>query len=132
MTLAWHFDDEATAATDAVLDQVAEAGAVVPTVWRLEVANGMQMAVRRNRIDSGYRDAVLAELGRMPIVVDHETDAYAWTTTLRIADRFGLTIYDAAYLELADRRAVPLATLDQPLRAAAINLGLQVLGRADK
>ena len=61
LTMAWYFDDESTPATDALLDRVASAGAVVPGLWRLEVANAFQMAVRRQRIDAVYRDAWLAE-----------------------------------------------------------------------
>ena len=64
----------------------------------------------------------------MPIVVDHETDTYAWTTTLHLADRFQLTLYDAAYLELAQRSTLPLATLDDALRSGANALGISVLG----
>ena len=59
ITLAWFFADERTAAADAVLTQVAESGALAPSLWRLEVANALQMAVRRNRIDSSFRDATL-------------------------------------------------------------------------
>lgn len=59
ITLAWFFADERTAAADAVLTHVAESGAVAPSLWRLEVANALQMAVRRNRIDSSFRDATL-------------------------------------------------------------------------
>jgi len=64
----------------------------------------------------------------MPIVVDPDTDAYAWTTTLRLAERFALTVYDSTYLELAQRRSLPVATLDTALRAAATTLGITVLG----
>ena len=59
ITLAWFFADQRTAAADAVLTRVAESGAVAPSLWRLEVANALQMAVRRNRIDSSFRDATL-------------------------------------------------------------------------
>ena len=128
LTLTWYFDDESTPVTDAMLDRVAGAGAVVPTVWRLEVANALQMAIRRKRIDAAYRDAALAALVLLPITLDADTDTYAWTTTLRLAERFALTVYDAAYLELAQRRSLPLATLDVPLRAAAGALGLSLLG----
>jgi predicted nucleic acid-binding protein len=128
LTLTWYFDDESTPVTDALLDQVAGAGAVVPTVWRLEVANALQMAIRRKRIDAAYRDAALAALVLLPITLDADTDTYAWTTTLRLAERFALTVYDAAYLELAQRRSLPLATLDVPLRVAAGALGLSLLG----
>jgi predicted nucleic acid-binding protein len=74
------------------------------------------------------RDAILVNLTALPIVVDPETDDRAWTDTVRVADRFRLTPYDAAYLELAVRRDLPLASLDRALRAAARTLGLTVLG----
>lgn len=129
VTLSWYFDDEATPATDALFDKVSEDGAVAPSLWRLEVANGLQMAVRRKRIDTAYRNASLKDLTAMPIAIDAETDAHAWTSTVQLADRFRLTIYDAAYLELAQRRALPLASIDRDLRAAARTLGVALLGR---
>lgn len=128
LTLTWYFDDETTPTTDAVLDRVAEVGAVVPVLWRLEVANAFQSALRRKRITALYRDESLIALGQLPITVDSDTDTYAWTTTLHLAERFGLTIYDATYLELAQRRSLPLATLDKELceAAAALNILLSV------
>jgi predicted nucleic acid-binding protein len=128
VTLAWCFDDEMTTATEAVLDHVSEAGAVAPGLWRLEVANALQAALRRKRISADFRDGSLATLARLPIAIDADADTYAWTTTLRLADRFGLTVYDATYLELAQRRSLPLATLDKPLREAAAILDVALLG----
>jgi predicted nucleic acid-binding protein len=130
LTMTWYFDDESTATTDELLDRVSEIGAMVPGLWHLEVANAFQMAVRRQRIDAAYRDASLADLALMPITVDSDTNSYAWSTTLRLAERFSLTIYDAAYLELAQRRSLPLATLDKELRAAAPVINIALLGTA--
>lgn len=130
MALSWYFEDECSPAADALLDRVAQDGAVVPSLWRLEIANGLQIALRRGRINRAFRDRTLAELGRMAITIDPDTDSYAWTNTLQLADRFQLTVYDAAYLELAQRRSLPLATLDKPLRAAAGTLGI-MLSNAD-
>ena len=127
-TLAWIYADETTAAIRTLFDQVADAGAVVPNLWRLEVANSLTVAVRRGRIDAELRRGALADLALLDIVADLHTDSHAWGETLTLADRFRLTLYDAAYLELAQRRALPLATLDQPLRAAATALGLSLLG----
>lgn len=128
LALSWYFEDERTPASDALLDRVANAGAVVPALWRLEVANGLQIAVRRNRVAPGFRDKALAELALLSITVDPDTDVYAWTTSLHLADRFQLTVYDAAYLELAQRRTLPLATLDKALGAGARALGILLLG----
>jgi predicted nucleic acid-binding protein len=128
LTLSWFFADERTPAADAVLDRVVEQGAIVPAVWKLEIANGLAVAIRRKRIDVAFRDSAISQLGAMPITADQETDTHAWTRTLEIADRCKLTPYDAAYLELAQRRKIPLATLDQALQAAAKRMGVAVIG----
>lgn len=129
ITLAWFFEDERSAAADAVLLQVAESGAVAPSLWRLEVANALQMAVPSKRIDATFRDASLADLRALEVEIDSETDRQAWTTTLELAARFRLTLYDAAYLELSQRLRLPLASLDRELRAAGKSLGVPLLGR---
>ena len=128
ITLAWFFEDERSALADAALQQVTESGAVVPSLWRLEVANALQMAVRRQRIDVRFRDASIADLRSLPIAIDPETDRHAWGTALILAERCQLTLYDAAYLELAQRVGFPLASLDQQLRAAATAIGVTLLG----
>jgi predicted nucleic acid-binding protein len=123
LTLAWYFVDEQTAGSRAVLDQVVEGGAVVPPVWRFEVANALQMAFRRKRIDAGFRDSALAHLDTLAIWTDIESESHAWSATMKLADRHALTVYDASYLELAQRRRIPLATLDSALiRASKIDL----------
>jgi predicted nucleic acid-binding protein len=128
LTLSWFFKDERTPGADAVLTEVAEKGAVAPALWRLEVANALQMAIRRKRIDTGFRDRALAQLSRLSVAADPDTDVYAWTVTLQLAGRFQLTLYDAAYLELAVRRRLPIATLDRDLRDAGAALGIVLLG----
>jgi predicted nucleic acid-binding protein len=127
LTLAWYFEDEAAPATEGVLDLVSESSAVVPALWRFEVGNALQMSIRRKRIDAAYRDAVLTELAALPIAIDLETDTHAWTRTLRLTELFGLTLYDAAYLELAQRRGIPLASLDQEMCAAAAAINATIL-----
>jgi predicted nucleic acid-binding protein len=127
LMLSWYFEDERTPAGEAVLDRVAVDGAFVPSLCH-EVANGFLKAIRRRRIVAAYRDASLAELRHLPITVDRSGDDMTWTATLALADRFRLSIYDAAYLELAERRALPLATGDRALGAAAQTLELTVLG----
>jgi predicted nucleic acid-binding protein len=128
ITLTWFFDDETTRATEAILDRVSEAGATVPMLWRLEVANAFQSAIRRKRVTARYRDQSLAALAQMSITIDDDTNTYAWTTTLRLSERFSLSIYDSTYLELAQRRGLPLATLDDDLRKAGRALGIVLLG----
>jgi predicted nucleic acid-binding protein len=127
--LAWVYPGETTAAIGEVFKLVAERGAWVPALWRLEVANVLEMGVRRGRHDAAFRDATLADLALLPIRVDSETDRQAWSAALRLAERHKLTVYDAAYLELAQRRGLPLATLDAELRDAAIAEGVILLGK---
>src|ERR1019366_5964276 len=129
-TLAWIYDDETTDAIRTIFDQVADAGAVVPALWRLEVANRLTGAVRRKRIDAEFRRAGPADLALLDITTDQHTDSHAWAETLHLADRHRLTLYDAAYLELAQRRKLPLAPLDQELPAAAHGVGTPLLGEA--
>ncbi|MGE0007613.1 MAG: type II toxin-antitoxin system VapC family toxin [Parvibaculaceae bacterium] len=127
LTLTWYFPDEANAATDALLRQVSQTGAVVPLHWHAEVANALQTAVRRKRIDPAYRDTALSELTHFDIVSDPDTNTHIWDATVKLADLYGLTIYDAAYLELSQRRRLPLATLDAALVSAAKAAGVAVL-----
>ena len=127
-TLAWIYSDEVTEGIRQLFDTIADTGAFVPALWRLEVANSLTIAVRRGRVDAEFRRAALDDLALLDITTDNQTDTHAWAETLQLADRFRLTLYDAAYLELAHRRGVPLATLDQDLSAAASALGLRVLG----
>lgn len=128
IALAWFFEDERTSAADDVLQRVVESGAVAPALWRLEVANGLQSAFRRKRIDAAFRDASITDLGALMVVTDPETNHQAWAGTLRLATRHGLTLYDAAYLEVALRLQLPLASLDRELRAAADSRGVELLG----
>jgi predicted nucleic acid-binding protein len=127
-TLAWIYGDETTEAIRRVFDAIADNGALVPALWRLEVANSLTIAVRKRRIGPDFRRAALADLALLDITTDQQTDSYAWTDTVNLADHFNLTVYDAAYLELARRRMLPLATLDQELQTAATAIGVTVLG----
>ena len=129
-TLAWVYSEETTEAISDVLARLTDRGAWVPALWRLEVANVLQMNVRRGRHDAAFRDAALTDLAMLPISIDPETDQQAWGATVRLAARHRLTVYDAAYLELAQRRGLPLATLDKELRDAATAEGVILLGKS--
>jgi predicted nucleic acid-binding protein len=124
VSLAWVFQDEATEAIDHIFEAAAISGALVPGNWRLEVANGLRMAVRRRRIDMIYVVKALDRLATLPIEIDPETNLHAWKSTLELADRYDLTPYDAAYIELAQRSRLPLATLDRKLARAAADAGV--------
>ena len=92
------------------------------------VAHQLLRHLGRGRIDAAFRTNVLADLAELSILTDPETNLFAWTDTLIFADRFRLTVYDACYLELAQRRGLPLASLDREMRAAGSALGIELLG----
>ena len=125
MTIAWLFDDERTEAAHAVMRQVVAEGAIVPSLWRLEVANVLRNAERRGRCNEAYVDRSLARLARLTIERDEETETdnlYAWGATRTLARKEDPSLYDAAYLELALRRHLTLASCDKALLTAAARL----------
>ena len=124
VALAWLLQDEANERTDALADRLEQEDAHVPSIWSLEVGNALMMALRRKRISDGDFDRCISALSSLPIVVDPPA---ALEGVLSIAQRFGLTSYDAAYLELAQRRGFALATLDGKLRQACRALKVSVL-----
>jgi predicted nucleic acid-binding protein len=127
VALSWCFEDERTPQTTALLDRVTRTGAVAPLLWPLEALNALLMAERRRRFDAAKRRVFADFLRELPIAIDSETAVQAWDAIAGLAERFGLTSYDAAYLELAQRRGLPLATLDRDLQAAAKQIGVEVL-----
>ncbi len=126
VAIAWVLPGERTAWTDTMLDEIARAGAIVPGLWKLETANVLLMAERRRRITQVQRHRALSALGMLPIEIDDETATHAWGRTLESASAHHLTLYDAAYLELAIRSSLPLVTLDQALLRAAASVGVPV------
>ena len=128
VTLAWIYANEITDAVRGLFERVKNDGAWIPMLWRWEVANALQMNVRRGRHGADFRDAALSNLAWFPIHMDAEAEPEAWLGALHLAGRHRLTVYDAAYLEIACRRQLPLATLDRALRAAAENEGVGLLG----
>jgi predicted nucleic acid-binding protein len=128
VALAWVYAGESRPAVEQVLERVSQAGAWVPAFWRLEVAQRLETGLRLGRHDAAFRDATLADLALLPIHVDPDTDAHAWEATLKLASRYRLTLNAAAYLELAQRRGLPLATLDAEMRRAAASEGIKLLG----
>lgn len=129
VALAWMLPDEANA-TEArrLIDAVVEEGAVAPAHWRLEVGNGLLMAERRGRVRDGTADALLGRLAALPIALDPETAVRAWDAAPPLVRRHGLSLYDAAYLELAIRKGLALATFDAALRRAATAERVPVAG----
>ena len=129
MAMAWCFADESTPETALIQDRMASEAAVVPGHWFLEVANVLAMAEKRKRILPDDAQQFLQLLSLLDIQVDDEAARRAFDHILPLARRHSLTSYDAAYLDLAIRRQLPLASLDDDLRQAAVRLGLAVLGK---
>jgi predicted nucleic acid-binding protein len=130
IALAWCFEDEATAATRRLVERLATEAASVPAIWPLEVANALTIAERRRRISRADSTEFIARLENLVILVDEETAARALIGVLDIARQQRLTAYDAAYLELAMRLGVPLASKDAQLCDAAERVGVMVLRAA--
>ena len=128
VALAWCFADEASPATDALLDRLADEDAIAPALWPLEVANALAMAERRGRLSWAGLTRSLELLRQLAVEIDGETHERAFHDLLNLARSERLTVYDAAYLELALRHGVPLASKDVKLRKVAAGLGLALLG----
>lgn len=125
---AWVLEDEATPQTATVLAQLqAGARAIVPPLWRWEMANLLLVGAQRGRIDATDVDAALVFLDSLPIALDTDAPSRAWPDALTLARDHALSVYDASYLELALRRRSPLATLDRPLARAAAAVGVTLL-----
>jgi predicted nucleic acid-binding protein len=128
IALAWFFEDEANDYAEAVENSLTSASAVVPSLWPLEVANGALVGERRKRTTEAKVTHYLTLLKALPITVDDQTADRTWRETLQLARTHNLSVYDAAYLELAIRRDLPLATLDEDLAAAAAAVGVAEYG----
>jgi predicted nucleic acid-binding protein len=126
--LAWCFEDAGGPEADALIERVAAEGAAVPGLWPLEIAGGLVIGERRGRISQAESAAFVAMIEELPIVADPATGARALHETMSLAREHELTAYDAAYLELAMRLGVPLATGDCKLRTAAQRVGVVLLG----
>lgn len=128
ITLAWCFGDEATEMSDSLLEKLDEQTAYVPGLWALEVGNILVMAERRKRITQAGVAEFLSLLQELNIEVDNETSERAFHEVISLAHSEHLTTYDAAYLELAMRLGLPLASRDTQLCKVAKKLGVKTLG----
>lgn len=108
-----------------VLDAMKDTKALVPAIWRLEVANVIAKAEATALVSEARSEAFLEMLEDLDIEVDASTSAHALSSTLQLARRYRLSSYDASYLELALRSGLPLATLDEDLQKAAKKAGVK-------
>jgi predicted nucleic acid-binding protein len=126
VTLAWLFQDEQDPYADAIVAKLPNLEMQVPRLWHLEVANVLLVGERRGRCSQADTTQWLGYLAGLPIVLDGETETRAWADTVNLARLHGLSAYDAAYLELAMRQGLPLATLDTRLKGAAGAAGVPI------
>jgi predicted nucleic acid-binding protein len=119
--MAWCFEDEADGYADAILGKLESAEAVVPSLWPLEVANVLLVGERRKRLSEASSSRFVELLRSLPITIDEETSRRAMGAIL------SLSAYDAAYIELAMREGLALATLDKRLASAASQSGVPLL-----
>jgi predicted nucleic acid-binding protein len=119
IALNWVMPDEISPFADEILDRVAVDGGIVPPLFRIEVGNALLLAVRRKRITVETRRKAFDRIGSLPLEEDGQGSEHTWTDCVDLADKHGLSLYDATYLELAKRLRKPLATLDLRLANAA-------------
>jgi len=125
--MAWCFEDEADQYADYVLNLLVESEAITTSLWPLEVANVLLTAERRKRLTEADSIEFVHILSQLPITVDQETADRALSETLFLGRKYRLSAYDAAYLELAMREGVELATRDKELRKAATKCGVKLV-----
>ncbi len=123
---SWFFEDEGGDYAASVLEDLNESEALVPTLWPLEIANVLIMAERRGRCSEAEAARFIELLENLPITIDENTAHRATHATYQLAREYGLTAYDAAYLELAMRLGAPLATMDRQLAESARKAGVRV------
>ncbi len=127
VAMAWFFEDEESPFADRVEKLLSDGGtAIVPSLWHIEMANAFLMGLRRKRTTEEKIRDFIVHMSVAPIVIDEFTHLHAWSNILLLARSQGLSAYDAAYLELAQRRELPLATLDLHLRTAAKAAGISL------
>ncbi len=125
VAIGWVHPAQATVETASMLDAMADGATLeVPALWPLEVANALTILVRRRKLTDEERQTGLGWLRGLPLRIDHEMAQLAFSRLSELAATYRLSVYDAAYLELTQRRKLPLACKDGPLRKAAEQAGV--------
>ena len=127
VAISWLLADEEGIPSYSTLEKVEKRGAIVPSIWPLEIGNALIFAQSRKRMTTEERHAAIYALGELPIKIDELTSVHAWHETMELAETCSLTLYDASYLELALRMSLPIMTLDKKLIQAAKQKGVVVI-----
>ena len=127
VAIGWVHPGQATPLSAALLEALADGVTVeVPALWPLEVANALLVLTRRGKLSAGEKRAGLGWLRALPVRVDLDAAAIAWSTLSELAATHAQTVYDATYVELAKRKKLPLACADGPLRRGAQRAGVRL------
>jgi predicted nucleic acid-binding protein len=127
VVMSWCFRDQANPYADSILERLSAAVAYVPSVWSLEVVNVLLSAERKKYISQADSVRFISLLSQLPIFVEYESPEKAMKDLLGLARAHNLSSYDSSYLDLAMRKGLPLATLDEKLRKAAANTNVSIL-----
>jgi predicted nucleic acid-binding protein len=127
VTMTWLFQDQATEVSGYIKHLLINSVAYVPGIWPLEVANVLYLAERKKKISEADSMEFKTILNALPISIDDSTSQRALESILNLARQQQITVYDASYLEMAMRKGLPLATLDNELKQAAKKVGVKIL-----
>lgn len=130
VVMAWCFQDEASQYADAILGSLEVFKAIVPSIWPLEVGNVLLVAERRKRLSEADSTRFIALLTELPITIEQESPERMMREILALAREHQISSYDASYLDLAMRKGVPIATLDDGLIKAAERSQVPIMKRA--
>jgi predicted nucleic acid-binding protein len=130
--LAWHFEDELADAAEAAAERSYSDQAIVPHHWFLEVTTAMLRGERRQRSSPEASAAFVRRLMTLELEVDVLGPEAVLDTIFPLARAHRVSVYDAAYLELAQRKGIPLATLDQALASAGLSIGIEIIGTVQR
>jgi len=126
--IGWIHPSQANEMTSRLLEKAKSGAAIyVPALWHLEIANTLLVFVRRKLIAEAQRGVGLTLFSQLRIIIDDETNRLAFSAISELAAKYSLSVYDSAYLELARRKSLPLATRDEALKAAAKKSGIKLL-----
>jgi predicted nucleic acid-binding protein len=127
IVMSWCFKDESSNYADNIFEYLRnQMDAWVPALWSLEVSNALWIGERRGRITEANMLFFLDQLSYLPVRVEHHSHAHCFSAILNLSRAHNISSYDAAYLDLAIRKGLPLATLDQKLKTAAQNAKVEV------
>ena len=130
VVMSWCFEDASSQYADAILGSLEVSTAIVPSIWLLEIGNVLLVAERKKRLSEADSARFIALLTELPIAIEQEPPGRMFKEILALAREHRLSSYDASYLDLAMRRGLPIATLDNGLISAAKRVQVPIVGHS--